>query len=109
GNVIFSIVELTRPNPVKSNIGFFTTPIPSFDTVCIKSSGKTKTFTVSGLFLNDSVIVIGPLGGYKFSSDSNNIYSDSLILKSCSPIFKKDIYIQFKPDIAGIYNGNVTI
>ncbi|MEO8117315.1 MAG: beta-galactosidase, partial [Bacteroidota bacterium] len=65
-NVMFELVEFARPDSVQSNIGIHTSTLAAFDTVCINSNAL-KTFTVSGDFMNNNPVQIGPATGYSFS------------------------------------------
>src|SRR5207344_3262624 len=61
-NVIFSVVELSRPE--QSTVGFLTSPLPSFDTVCLGSAPAPKSFVLNAAYLNGTNVKVGPLTGY---------------------------------------------
>ncbi len=86
-NVIFAMVELARPNAQLSDIGFSNTPITSFNNVCINTTSVPKSFSLTGAFLNDSTVVVGPLPGFTFSTSVDSLYSDSLVFRNYGASF----------------------
>lgn len=107
--VLFSIVELSRPDPVNPKAGF-SAPAPlQFDTTCIKSTGIVKSFILNGSFLNGSKIVISPLTGYSFSTAMDSAFTDSLVITNYGTGINKPVYVKFNPQKNGLYNGNVSI
>lgn len=108
-NVIFSVVELSRPNADLSGIGFSATPITQFDTLCINSISKPKTFTVSGAFLTGSTVTVGPLKGFKFSENIDGIYKDSIIISNIAGSFSKQLFIKFYSGSSGNYSAGIPV
>ncbi|HRI20038.1 MAG TPA: SprB repeat-containing protein, partial [Panacibacter sp.] len=108
-NVIFSIIELTRPNWDQSNVGVFCSPVPAFDTVCINGSVKAKSFLVSGSFLNGSALKIGPLNGYRFSLDSEGVYSDTITISNYGTSINKTVYVKLVTSTTGTFSGNLPV
>lgn len=108
-NVIFSLIELTRSSGNLSNVGLFTSPVSTFDDVCIKDSSTARLFTLTGAFLDGSDVVVGPLSGYSFSLSSNGPYSDSLIISNYGASVNYTIYVKLSAQEPGLYSGVVPI
>lgn len=108
-NVIFSVIELSRPGANSGYVGYNVSSSVSFDTVCVNSVSAPKTFTLAGSFLSDSTTTIGPLHGFVFSTSSDGPYTDSIILNGYGASFYQNIYLKFQPDSAGVYNGNIPV
>ncbi|CAN5501137.1 hypothetical protein BH10BAC2_BH10BAC2_28630 [soil metagenome] len=107
-NVIFSTVELRRPYDGELT-GLSASKIPAFSTVCSGAGSSFQTLYVSGSFLPGGNVTVGPLKGFGFSVDSGKTYPDSVILKDVGAAFSKKIFVKFKPDAQGIYNGNIPL
>ncbi|NNV53905.1 T9SS type A sorting domain-containing protein [Limnovirga soli] len=107
-NVIFSTIELSRPNPDKSDIGFAATSLSNFDTLCVNAT-STKNILLKAAFLTGTNVVVGPLKGYVFSLTANGLFTDSLIINDYGTTINKTIYVQFKPLAPGVYNGTLII
>jgi hypothetical protein len=103
-NVIFSVVELTRPRADKADVGLYAAPL-SFDTVCVNTSNILDSFFVSGMFLDGSKVTIGPALGYSFAKSADGPYTDSLKITKYGAAFKQLVYIKFHPENAGIYGS----
>lgn len=108
-NVIFSVVELSRPNADLSGVGFSASALTQFDTLCINSVSKAKTFTVSGAFLTGSTATVGPLKGFKFSEDTEGVYKDSIVISNIAGSFSKQLFIKFYPGNAGNYSSGIPV
>lgn len=108
-NVLFSVVELTRPNASNTNIGLATGTLTAFDTICVNSISPAQPVTVSGMFLNNSQVTIGPSKGFKFSTSQDAAYSDSVIINNYGASFKQVIYIEFAPAAAGTFNNAIPV
>ncbi|CAN5502508.1 hypothetical protein BH10BAC2_BH10BAC2_28790 [soil metagenome] len=108
-NVLFSIVELTRPDSANPKVGLSAQGPVQFDTVCVKSGGVVKSFILNGTFLNGSGIKISPLTGYSFSTAIDSAYADSLIISNSGTRINKVIYVKFNPQKNGVYNGIISI
>ncbi|WP_158638351.1 T9SS type A sorting domain-containing protein [Panacibacter ginsenosidivorans] len=108
-NVLFSVVELSRPDSANPRLGLFTQESLLFDTICTKSTGSIKSFILNGYFLNGSNILISPLPGYSFSTAINGTFTDSLIISSYGTGINKSIYVKFSPLKTNVYSGNVFI
>jgi hypothetical protein len=107
-NVIFSIVEFRRPYQGEP-VGFNASKIPAFTTVCANTNTSFQTLYLNGAFLSGGDVVVGPLRGFGFSIDSGKTYPDSVIIKDVGGAFSKKLFIKFKPDVAGIYDGNIPV
>ncbi|MBG9376124.1 T9SS type A sorting domain-containing protein [Panacibacter sp. DH6] len=108
-NVLFSMVELSRPDSLNPRVGLFAKGPVLFDSACIKSSGNIQSFQLEGYFLNGQQVKISPLAGYTFSASLDSSFRDSLFIGSYGTGFNKTIYIKFNPQKAGQYNGSVVI
>jgi hypothetical protein len=108
-NVIFSIVELARPNENSNYVGYYVSAPVSFDTVCVNSISLAKTFTLAGSFLTDSLTTVGPLPGFAFATASDGEYADSITLSGYGASFYQTIYVRFKPSDIGSFSGNLPI
>lgn len=108
-DVLFALVELTRPNDDGSDIGLFTTTLPAFDTICVNSESEPKAITVSGSFLSASSVVVGPRTGFLFSLSPDGIYTDSVIIGGIQAAFRQTVYVKFSPKREGGFNVNLPI
>ncbi|MEP6845815.1 MAG: hypothetical protein ABI861_07415, partial [Panacibacter sp.] len=108
-NVLFSIVELARPDSANPRVGLSALGPLQFDSVCIQSTGIVKSFILNGTFLDGSNIVLSPLQGYSFSTDADSSYKDSLIISNYGTGISKKIYVKFSPQKNGKYNANIFI
>lgn len=106
-NVIFELIEFARPDSIQSNIGIHTTPLAAFDTVCINSN-TIKTFTVSGDFMNNKSVQIGPATGYQFSF-SDSAFEDSLIISDYGNRFSKQIHVKLNTSDTGTFTASLPI
>jgi len=107
--VIFSVVELSRPDSVSPEVGF-TTPAPiTFDTTCIRADGTVKSFILKGSFLNGSKVTIGALNGFSYSLSADSAYTDSLVITNYGTSINQPIYVKFNPQKNGNYSGIVNI
>jgi hypothetical protein len=98
-NVLFSVVELTRPRPNNVDVGLYASPT-AFDTICVNSTA-IDSLTVSGMFLNGSKVTVGPGNGCTFATSFNGPYTDSLIIKKYGASFKRLVFVKFDPKSAG--------
>ncbi|QEC68464.1 T9SS type A sorting domain-containing protein [Panacibacter ginsenosidivorans] len=106
-DVIFSTVELKRPN-VGEVAGFSASSLKPFSPMCIQGSAY-QTLYVSGSFLPQGNTIIGPLNGFAFSIDSGKTYPDSVIIKDRGAVFSEKVFVKFKPIKEGVYNGNIPV
>lgn len=107
-NVIFSIVELRRPYDGEVT-GLTASKIPAFSTVCSGAGSSFQTLYITGSYLGGGNVIVGPLKGFGLSIDSGKTYPDSVIIKDVGAAFSKKIFVKFKPDAQGIYNGNIPV
>ena len=108
-NVIFSLVEFSRSgNGVSGNSLFYSAPV-TFDTVCVNSSPAAKSLTVSGQYLDNSAVNIGPLNGFTFSTTKDGTYSDFVTIGNYGASFSQTIYVKFNPAQAGSYDGALPV
>ncbi|MEP7319465.1 MAG: T9SS type A sorting domain-containing protein, partial [Panacibacter sp.] len=108
-NVLFSVVELSRPKPDRSDVGLFVADTLSFDTLCINSTSAIEYFSVSGAFLNGTNIKIGPLKGYTFSINQDSAFTDYLTISKYGTAINKKIYTKFSPVATETYTGSLPI
>lgn len=104
-NVIFSIVELSRPQ--QSAKGFIITSLKSFDTVCTNSTAPPKSFVLNATGLDGSVVKIGPKAGYIFSKSMNGPYVSILNFSNYGSEINATVYIKLKTATEGNYNGSI--
>ena len=100
-NVIFELIEFARPDSIHSNVGIHTSSLAAFDTVCI-SSNSIKTFTVSGDFMNNEPVQIGPAAGYSFSF-SDSAFEDSLTISDYGNRFSKQVHVKLNTSDTGTF------
>lgn len=108
-NVLFSFVELSRPAGGGSGIGLFSSDSPVFDTVCVNSTTAPQAFVVSGSYFTQSTVTVGPKAGFQFSTASDGVYTDSLVLTNIGASFSKPVYIRFNPKTAGSFSGGIPL
>lgn len=106
-NVIFELVEFARPDSLQSNIGIHTSPLASFDTVCINSN-SLKSFSVTGDFMNNNPVQIGPAIGYSFSF-SDSAFEDSLIISDYGNRFSKQVNVKLNTSDTGTFTAVLPI
>lgn len=107
GNVIFSMVELSRPE--QSAIGFITSPVAGFDTVCLNSVNVAKTFVLNASGLNGTVVQVGPLNGFTFSTSDSGSYSSTLTYASYGTTINATVYVKINTGTEGNFSGNIPI
>lgn len=108
-NVLFSLIELSRPDSLNPRVGLFAQGPVIFDSACIKSTGNIKSFKLEGYFLNGQQVKISPLAGYSYSTNMDSSFRDSLFISNYGTTFNQTIYVKFNPQKAGQYNGNIVI
>ena len=108
-NALFSVVELNRSGAASSGSSLFYSGPVSFDTVCVNSTVAAKQFSVSGQFLNNTPVTIGPLEGYTFSTTSDGTYSSTIVLSNYGASLAQVIYTKLTPAKAGSYSGNIPL
>lgn len=108
GNVIFAVVELTRPDATNSNTGITATPV-SFAPLCANSISDSSSFILSGMFLTGDRIKVGPLKGFSFATTADSVYKDSLKLVGYGASLKQTIYVKFHPTEGRSYDGNIPV
>ncbi len=106
-NVIFELVEFARPDSLLSNVGIHTSVLPAFDTVCLNSN-SVKTFTISGDFMNNKAVQIGPAAGYSFSF-SDSAFEDSLAISDYGNRFSKQVYVKLNTSDTGTFTSVLPI
>lgn len=106
-NVIFSIVELSRPQ--QSAKGFITTSLSSFDTVCTNSTAPPKSFVLNATGLDGSIVKIGPKAGYILSKSMNGPYTSILNFSNYGNQINATVYVKLKTSKEGNYNGSILI
>jgi hypothetical protein len=101
------------------NSNSFTTAAPSptitttgsiaFANQCANTTSTASSFTVSGQYLNNDII-IGAVTGYTYSTSANGSFTSSLTLTQASgsvPI--TTIFVKFTPTAATTYNGPIVV
>ncbi|WP_146185869.1 lamin tail domain-containing protein [Flavobacterium album] len=82
--------------------------LAAFGEVCIDSEDGPETFTITGSFLTEDNIVVGPLDGYTFSTDGIT-YTDTLNLGQTGGTYSQVIYVKILPAVVGDYSGNIPV
>jgi hypothetical protein len=104
-NVIFALVEISRSgNGVNGSSLFYSAPL-NFDTVCVNSSPAAKQISISGQYLNNTKVVVGPLKGFTFATSQNGTYADSVIIADYGASFTQAVFVKFNPAEAKDYSG----
>ncbi len=106
-NVIFELVEFARPDSLQSNVGVHTTQPTAFDTVCINSN-SVQTFSITGDFMNNRNVVIGPASGYSFSF-TDSAYTDSLVISDYGNRFQKQVYVKLNTADTGSFAAAIPV
>ena len=107
-NVIFQIVELSRSgNGVTGSTLSYSNAL-IFDTICITSTPDPLAVSITGLYLDNSNVVVGPLKGFSFATARDGVYSDSIIISQGAK-FTQSLYVKFRPDAPGSYSGNIPV
>lgn len=108
-NVIFSLVELTRSSNGISGSTLFYSSALNFDTVCISSSPEPIQTSVTGQYLDNSPVTIGPLQGFTFATTKDGTYSDSIVLNNYGASFSQSVYVKFSPSAEGSYSAAIPV
>lgn len=106
-NVIFELVEFARPDSLQSNVGIRTSQPMTFDTVCINSN-SVRTFSVSGDFMNNKNVVIGPAIGYSFSF-TDSAFTDSVIISDYGNRFQKQVFVKLNTTDTGSFTTAIPV
>lgn len=108
-NVIFTLVEISRAgNGVTGSSLFFSGPV-TFDTVCVGASVPAKQLSISGQYLNNTPVVVGPLKGFSFSKSQSGAFEDSIIISDYGASFNQAVFVKFDASVAGSYAGSLPI
>lgn len=97
-NVIFSIVELSRPKADLSDIGLLASPLIGFDTICYNAESAPNSFILSGNFLDGTNVKVGPFENFKFSLTSSGTFTDSLFFENYGSGIKSSVFVKFIPE-----------
>lgn len=108
-DVIFTVVELSRTGTAGNGSALFYSGPLSFDTLCINSSSNPQQVNITGQYLDNSAVTIGPLKGFSFSTTSDGVYADSIIVNNYGAALAQSVFIKFNPTIGGSYNGNIPV
>jgi hypothetical protein len=108
-NVLFSLIELERPDQNASNTGLFVTNTLSFDSTCINSTVDSKPIILGGSFLNGSPVKVGPLNGFLFLDTINNVYADSLIFNDYGATLNIVVNVKVNTANAGTFEGLIPV
>ncbi|CAN5429581.1 hypothetical protein BH10BAC2_BH10BAC2_48490 [soil metagenome] len=104
-NVIFTLVEFSRSsNGISGSSLLYNAPV-NFDTTCVSSSPEAQLLTITGQYLDNSAVNIGPLNGFTFATTKDGTYSDYVTIGNYGASFSQSIYVKFNPIAAGTYNG----
>lgn len=106
-NVIFSVVELSRP--IQSDKGFFSSALPVFDTVCIKSSNNPESFVLNGGYLDGTNVQVGPLAGFTFSKSMNGPFSNSITYIGYGQHINATVYVKVNTATPGSFKGGIPV
>lgn len=96
-NVIFTLVELSRTHEGITDFGLYALSEPAFDTICVNSTSFPKSFVLAGSYLDSSDIILHAKEGFQFAKDSNDVYTDSIILSNYDNEFYQTIFVKFVP------------
>lgn len=108
-DIIFAVVELTRPSENSNYTGYAVSAPLDFGSVCVNSTSPPNSFTLSASFLTDPTTVIGPEQGFVFASSFNGPYTDSLVIKNSNASFYQTIYVKYKPVKAGLNQATIPV
>jgi hypothetical protein len=106
-NVIFSMVELSRPQ--LSDTGFITTGPEPFDTVCVNSSLAPNSFVLHATSLNGTNIQIGPFNNCSFSTLATGNFTDTLYISNYGNAINQTIYVKLNTANAINISGSIPI
>lgn len=104
-NVIFTLVEFSRSSNGITGSTLLYNGSTNFDTVCVNSSPESQLLTITGQFLDNTAVNIGPLNGFTFATTKDGTYSDYVTIGNYGASFSQSVYIKFNPIAAGTYNG----
>ncbi len=96
--------SFTTASPVLS-----ATALAAFGTACILTTAGPNSFTITGVGLTNTNVVVGPLNGYTFSTSSGGSYTASLNLAQGGGAYSQTVYVKFAPTLVQSYNGNIPV
>jgi hypothetical protein len=106
-NVFFSIIELSRAG--QSANGIVTTPLASFDTVCVKGTANPESFVITAAYLNGKDVQVGPFRGYSFSKSQSGSYTASLVYSNYGTQINSTVFVKINTDFEGAFAGNIPV
>ena len=96
--------SFTTASPVLS-----ASALAAFGTACISTTAGPNSFTITGVGLTNTNVVVGPLAGYTFSTTSGGTYTATLNLTQGGGAYSQTIYVLFTPTLVQSYNGNIPV
>lgn len=86
------------------------TSLTAFANQCINTTSTANSFNLSGVYLTNAYITVGPLTGFSFSSTSNGTYASTLtITQPGGTLASTPVFVQFTPTSATSFNGNIPV
>ena len=85
------------------------TAVTGFGTACIGVTVGPFSFALNGSNLTNTSITVGPLAGYYFAENPNDVFSNIVSFSQPGGTLTKTIYVKFAPTAAQSYNGNVPV
>ncbi len=80
-----------------------------FGPVCLNTTAGPESFSITGINLTATDIVVGPLTGYTFSATAGGTYTDDLTLSQPGGAYAQTVYVQFTPTSAVSFDGNIPV
>ncbi len=99
-----SFTTAAPPPPVLS-----ATTLIGFGDVCINGTAGPNSFDISGSNLSTANIVVGPLNGYTFSTNSAGPFTNNLSIIQTGGTFTQTVFVNFTPTAEATFAGNIPV
>lgn len=99
-----SFTTATPPPPSFSN-----TTLADFGDVCVNTTSGPNMFTLTGSNLTTADITVGPLDGFTFADNAAGPFTATVTFTPTAGAFNGDVYVNFTPERAGSFNGNIPV
>lgn len=86
-----------------------TSSLADFGAVCVNTTAGPESFDITGTNLTGADVVIGPLDGFAFATTAAGPFTATVNITPSNGEIDETIYVQFTPEVAGSYSGNIPV
>ncbi|MBS1742465.1 MAG: choice-of-anchor D domain-containing protein [Bacteroidetes bacterium] len=90
-------------------VTFSPASLTGFGPVCLNTTAGPNSFTINGTNLTAADLVVGPLAGYTFSSNSGGPFTASLNITHPAGAYTGDVFVSFTPTAVQSYDGSLNV